>query len=241
MDLVPYSGIMDAPLSARRPGASKPGGINTLPPDPYDPRVKIARVGKQMGIPTLGQQQVTNRSIYHAVLLGASAAVIPQGFQLQFFTNLNAAAFPYTNISKNTFDAGESLIIQYVNWSVWTVTVASNTITNIQTIEQFLPGLNAMSWSLLISGVQVIKDFSNLASAAEWNANSQWGQNISASVNNGQAYIKLESEPCIVPNRPFTVSAQIPTGTLPTSAGTAYYLCCNFAGIGTLPNVQNTL
>lgn len=240
MDMYP-STMNEAPLSARPFGKSNTNQMQTLPPDPYDPRVKIARVGRQMGIPGLAKQQITNRSIYHAVLLGASAASIPNGFQLQFFTNLNAVAFPFTNISQNKFDAGESLICQYANWSVWSYNTSTSLITNIQTLEQFSSGLNAMSWSLFVSGTQLIKDFSNLSSAAEWNPASQWGQNISATVNNGQALIKLESEPCIVPNRAFTVQAQIPALTLPTAANTVYYLVLNLAGLGTIPFVQNTM
>jgi hypothetical protein len=233
----------DAPLSGfggmMRNARNKKRPLQTALPDPYSARVKIFRLSERMGVPGLKKGQVTNRAIYHAVQLGTSASTISNGTQLIFFQNLNSVAFPYSNINQNTFTAQECLIVQRVNFFVWTV--VSGNITKIQTIQQFQEGLNASTWSLFITGQQVIKQYSNVASQCEFNPRSKFGFNYASGVNDGQSTIYLEAEPGITPNREFQVNLQLPGATLPTLSGATYYIGCVLEGLGTIPAVEGTL
>ena len=225
-------------LEARRPKLSNPLAR------------RIAAVGRETYNPGLGKQQGTTFTIYDTISLTGSPNV------LNFFENLNNKGFPFTNLTRNSFTDAEAMVVQ----RAYLTLIRINNTTEYQllagnNVEIF--ELDAMAnlaieykkvslsqGSILVSGQEVLKNFSFLAATAAHNYGSKFKSLITAD-EAGQAFghnvYTFATSPSIPPNREFKVPVQIPSYTEQSGATNTDYIRLTLEGFGAIPSVQGTL
>lgn len=77
---------------------------------------KLVEVNAGQGNRGLQSQQASTRVIYDSLPSTASQAYY------RFFDGCNARTFPFTNLSENKLQVNESMVIKWVNFSVFTYT-----------------------------------------------------------------------------------------------------------------------
>lgn len=84
---------------------------------------KIVEVNAGQGNRGLQSQQASTRVIYDSLASTAGQAYY------RFFDGVNARTFPFTNLSENKLQVNESMVIKWVNFSVFTYTAGATTGT----------------------------------------------------------------------------------------------------------------
>lgn len=212
---------------------------------------RIAQVGRETYNPGLGKQQGTTITIYDTISLTGSPNV------LNFFENLNNKGFPFTNLTRNSFTDAEAMVIQ----RAYITLIRINNTTEYQVLpandiavyELDLMSIAAAQYSkfklaqgsILVSGQEVLKNFSYLAATASHNYNAQFkaGTNLQEETEGtfGHNVYTFATSPSIPPNREFKVPVQLPPYTEQSGNNSTDYLRLTLEGFGAIPSVQGTL
>jgi hypothetical protein len=214
------------------------------------PAQKLSVVAKRYNMPGLLKMQPTEQIIYDSIDLNTLSGSGPTTFS--FFANSNTKNFPLTNIQQNKLNAGNVIVIQYIQLAL--VTVASGVVTNIRTLEENLSGtvaatfkpLLASQLTIVLGSSEVVKDFPLTNGYAGFNPAAKFGNKSYATatvdVQYGSSSIELRSEPVILPQLEFKANLQLPqftTGSIP-AAGTQY-LRLSLGGFGTIPSMDRPM
>jgi hypothetical protein len=223
------------------------------------PSQKLAVVAKRYKMPGLLAMQPTEQIIYDSIDLSLLSSTGPTTFS--FFANTNTKNFPFANLQQNKLNAGNVIVVQYVQLQLVTCTVvgtAPNTVSvinNIRTLEEdqsatvdaiFKP-LLASQLTLVLGSSEVVKDFPLTNGYAGFNPNGKFGQKMrggpTATVTQyGNSSIDLRSEPVILPQLEFKANLQMPqfiAGNIPT-VGTQF-LRLVLGGFGTIPSMSKPM
>jgi len=211
---------------------------------------RISSVGRETNNPGLGKQQGTTITIYDTIALDGSPNVC------NFFENLNNKGFPFTNLTRNSFTDAEAMVIQRIylsmiridNANPYVLTAAN--VINIYELDAFTD-LNQQyekfglaQASILVSGQQVLKNFSIQSLLSSFNFKANFKNTMSDGQDTfrvGHNVYSFASTPSIPPNREFTVPITLPVYTDQSGAGNTDYLRLTLEGFGAIPSVSGTL
>lgn len=218
------------------------------------PSQKLAVVAKRYNMPGLLKMQPTEQLIYDSFDLSQLSSTGSN--TISFFANTNTKNFPFTNLQQNKLNAGNVIVVQYVQLQLITCTVVSgvSVITNIRALEENLSGTVAATFkplltsqlTLVLGSSEVVKDFPLTNGYAAFNPAGKFGNKAFASATISEQYghsnIDLRSEPVILPQLEFKANLQMPqfiTGNIPT-VGTQFLRLC-LGGFGTIPAMSRPL
>jgi hypothetical protein len=219
------------------------------------PSQKLAIVAKRYNMPGLLAMQPTEQIIYDSFDL--SQLSITGSTTVSFFANSNTKQFPLTNLQQNKLNAGNVIVVQYVQLQLVSCTVVNNVsvINNIRCLEENISGtvsstyksLLASQLTLVLGSSEVVKDFPLTNGYAGFNPNAKFGNKSYATatidVQYGSSSIELRSEPVILPQLEFKANLQIPqvvTGVPAATAGTQFLRLC-LGGFGTIPSMNKPM
>lgn len=209
---------------------------------------KIVRVGKEMGMPNIAQQQGTTRIIYDCLPLSSGA----NSQTLRFFENVNNRKFPFTNINQNKLNKGETLSLEFFSLQILTVQAGTQRVLNVLPIDNIAAGTNALyrsDMSILIAEDTVVKKLPLQSMYAPFNKDAKfYGQIL---VNPGvpalEANIGMPHDcfhfvnPIVIPqDLEFVMPLQIPAFTFIPGPDTDTYLMLTMEGLGTLFSPKTT-
>ena len=213
---------------------------------------RIAQVGRETYNPGLGKQQGTTINIYDTISLQGSPNV------LNFFESLSNKGYPFTNLNRNSFTDAESMVIQRAyltliridNSTPYSI-VAADVVAMWELDKMNLASAQYKKFllaqaSILVSGQEVLKNFSFLSAASSNNYEAKFKSPVSSAPAdnqsaNGHNVYTFASTPSIPPNREFKVSVQLPPYTASPPAENLDYLRLTLEGFGAIPSVQGTL
>ena len=177
---------------------------------------QIIGVNERLGNTAVRDMQGTTRAIFD-VLTGANT-------NFTFFSNVQARPFPFSNISQNRFEVGESLAIESIALLLFedTYPEATGVMYNYLQAGQINPLFN-----LYIGNQRVIKDL-DLSYSISTLGNTKGA----SAADNGSAVFYLETPIVIPPQIEFYATLQ--TSSVVGSTGLALI----FQGTGTLLNTQ---
>jgi len=219
------------------------------------PSQKLAVVAKRYNMPGLLAMQPTEQIIYDSFdLFGLSTS---GSTTVSFFANSNTKNFPFTNLQQNKLNAGNVIVVQYVQLQLISCTIVSgvSVINNIRTLEENISGtvnylykpLLASQLTLVLGSSEVVKDFPLTNGYAGFNPSAKFGSKSYATATldtqYGSSNIDLRSEPVILPQLEFKANLQMPqvvSGALPASAGLQFLRLC-LGGFGTIPSMNKPM
>jgi hypothetical protein len=222
------------------------------------PSQKLAIVAKRYKMPGLLAMQPTEQIIYDSIDLSLLSSTGPTTFS--FFANTNTKNFPFANLQQNKLNAGNVIVVQYVQLQLISCTVvgtAPNTVSvinNIRCLEENLSGtvaatfkpLLASQLTLILGSSEVVKDFPLTNGYAGFNPNGKFGSKSYATATidaqYGNSSIDLRSEPVILPQLEFKANLVMPqfiAGNIPT-VGTQF-LRLVLGGFGTIPSMSKPM
>jgi len=214
------------------------------------PSQKLAVVAKRYNMPGLLKMQPTEQIIYDQIDIATFSTT--GASTVSFFANSNTKSFPQTNLQQNKLNAGNVIVVQYVQLQL--ITQATGVITDIQTLEEdqsatvaaIYKPLLASQLTLVLGSSEVVKDFPLTNGYAGFNTSAKFGSKTRAgagaavTVQYGSSNIDLRSEPVILPQLEFKANLQIPAlAALPT-AGTKFLRLC-LGGFGTIPSMNKPM
>jgi hypothetical protein len=219
------------------------------------PSQKLAVVAKRYNMPGLLKMQPTEQLIYDSFDLAQLST--SGSTTVSFFTNSNTKNFPLTNLQQNKLNAGNVIVIQYVQLQLVTCAVVGgvSVITNIRALEENQSGtvgatfksLLASQLTIVLGSSEVVKDFPLTNGYAAFNPNARFGNKAFASATISEQYghsnIDLRSEPVILPQLEFKANLQLPqvaVGVPPATAGTQFLRLC-LGGFGTIPAMSRPM
>ena len=116
---------------------------------------QIVGVNQRLGNTAVPNMQGTTRMIFDTQTIGTSAT----NFTLNYFQGVSSRTYPFTNLSSNRFEVGESLAIQGITFGF---TIASIANLSNPIIPSLLEGTtnftNTLNFNLFIGNQRVIKD-----------------------------------------------------------------------------------
>lgn len=222
------------------------------------PSQKLAIVAKRYKMPGLLAMQPTEQIIYDSIDLSLLSSTGSTTFS--FFSNTNTKTFPFANLQQNKLNAGNVIVVQYVQLQLVSCTVvgtAPNTVSvinNIRCLEENISGtvaatfkpLLASQLTLTLGSSEVVKDFPLTNGYAGFNPAGKFGNKSYATatidVQYGNSSIDLRSEPVILPQLEFKANLQMPQfiqGNIPT-VGTQF-LRLVLGGFGTIPSMNKPM
>jgi len=218
------------------------------------PSQKLAIVAKRYKMPGLLAMQPTEQIIYDSIDLSLLSSTGPTTFS--FFANTNTKNFPFANLQQNKLNAGNVIVIQYVQLQLVSCTVVGgvSVINNIRCLEENLSGtvgatfkpLLASQLTIVLGSSEVVKDFPLTNGYAGFNPNGKFGNKAFASATISEQYgsssIDLRSEPVILPQLEFKANLQMPqfiAANIPT-VGTQF-LRLVLGGFGTIPSMSKPM
>jgi hypothetical protein len=209
---------------------------------------KIVRVGKQMGMPNIAEQQGTTRIIYDALPLQSSGV----SQTLQFFQNVNNRKFPFTNLNQNKLNKGETLSLQYFSFQILSCAAGTDRVLNIFPLDNIAGGTQALyrsDLSILIAEDTVVKKLPLQSMYAPFNKDAKfYGQVL---VNPGVPALEANLgfphdafrfvNPIIIPqDLEFVMPLQLPAFTGAFDPAADFYLMMTMEGLGTLFSPKTT-
>lgn len=209
---------------------------------------KIVRVGKQMGMPNVAEQQGTTRIIYDCLPLAGSAT----SQTLKFFENVNNRKFPFTNLNQNKLNKGETLSLQYFSFQILSCVKNTSQVLNVLPLDNIAGGTNALyrsDLSILIAEDTVVKKLPLQSMYAPFNKDSKfYGQIL---VNPGVPALVANLgfphdcfhfvNPIVIPqDLEFTMPLQLPAFALLPNPDVDFYLMMTMEGLGTLFSPKST-
>lgn len=222
------------------------------------PAQKLGVVAKRYNMPGLLKMQPTEQIIYDSIDLSTLSSAGSTTFS--FFANTNTKNFPFTNLQQNKLNAGNVIVVQYVQLQLIScsiVTVAgvnTSVITNIRTLEENLSGtvaatfkpLLASQLTLVVGSSEVVKDFPLTNGYAGFNPAGKFGTKAFASATiceqYGHSSVDLRSEPVILPQLEFKANLQMPQfiqASIPTPG--TQFLRLVLGGFGTIPSMAKPM
>lgn len=211
----------------------------------YNAGAKIGKVTKNMGIAGIGTMQGTTRIIYDAVKLETS---VNQN-TLKFFENVNTRKFPFTNISENKLQVGETIAMQRFSMLVLAVDRATGRPTDLATLASFttLKPLYRSDLSFSIAQDTVVKKLPLQSMYSAFNRNSNFNGSqtfgaggVTTSFEVSHDVFHFDNPIVIPPNIEFVASLQIPPVVMPAEETKDYYLMMTLEGLGSLFAPKNT-
>lgn len=219
------------------------------------PAQKLGIVAKRYNMPGLLAMQPTEQIIYDSFDLAQLSTT--GSTTISFFANSNTKSFPLTNLQQNKLNAGNVIVVQYVQLQLITCTVVGGVsiIGNIRCLEENISNtvgatfksLLASQLTLVLGSSEVVKDFPLTNGYAGFNPSAKFGAKAfataTADVQYGSSNIDLRSEPVILPNLEFKANLQIPqvaVGVPPAAAGTQF-LRLVLGGFGTIPSMNKPM
>lgn len=206
---------------------------------PYNAGKKIVGVTDRMGVKGIQNMQGTTRVIYDSVEIQSSA----NNSSVIFFENVNTRKFPFTNISENKLQVGETIAMQRFSIMVMGVD-ATGKITGINPLSSNLDTepLYRSDLNISIAQDQVVKKLPLHVMYAPFNRNSNFVSGITFGNNPGitttfqisHDVFHFDNPIVIPPQIEFTATLQIPAITLNIPVGSKAYLVMTMEGLGSL-------
>jgi len=199
---------------------------------------KIVSVNDAMGVKGIGKQQGTTRIIYDSVKLNTSA----NSTTVTLFKDCKTRQYPYTNLSENKLQVGESIAMQ--RFSIFILEVAAGTNNPLGTLPlAYFPAFSRLYRSDMnfnIAQNQVIKQLPLHSMYAPFNHKSKFYgesqfQPAGGDLNSFQIpqdVYEFDNPIIIPPQIEFYSEIIIPAVTVP--AGFDFYLMMNIEGLGSL-------
>jgi len=180
---------------------------------------KLVSASNRMGNKGIKDQQMTTVEYFDYLPYAP-------GTTLNFFENVNARSFPFTNLTQNELQTGESMVIKRI-WFTVATQVAGN-ITNIQTFEQAaLTGQYLSQFAWFNDNVRVLKPMSLTQFQAEFNRKG-W--------NTDNNVMHLETDITIMPLIKFSSTLRL----VPGAAVANLFIGCHIGGMGTILSPKGT-
>jgi hypothetical protein len=215
------------------------------------PSQKLAVVAKRYKMPGLLAMQPTEQIIYDSIDIATFSTT--GATTVSFFANSNTKSFPFTNLQQNKLNAGNVIVVQYVQLQLITTDATTQVITDIQTLEEDQTGLIgaiykpllASQLTIVLGSSEVVKDFPFTNGYAGFNPNAKFGTKFRSAAaatitQYGNSNVELRSEPVILPQLEFKANLQVPAlAALPT-AKTKYLRLC-LGGFGTIPSMAKPM
>jgi hypothetical protein len=218
------------------------------------PSQKLAVVAKRYKMPGLLAMQPTEQIIYDSIDLSLLSSTGPTTFS--FFANTNTKNFPFANLQQNKLNAGNVIVVQYVQLQLVSCTVVNNVpvINNIRCLEENLSGtvaatfkpLLASQLTIVLGSSEVVKDFPLTNGYAGFNPSAKFGNKSYATatidVQYGSSSVDLRSEPVILPQLEFKANLQMPqfiAANIP--AVNTQFLRLVLGGFGTIPSMAKPM
>lgn len=205
---------------------------------PGNANTKIVRVNDNIGAKNINKMQGTTRVLYDAVKFVTSA----NNVTLNFFENVNLKKFPFTNISENKLQVGETIAVQRFSFAIMNCVLNTGTVTLIKPIayEPTFWGLYASQMSFSIAQDQVLKKIPLHTMYAPFNKNSRFFGNAvnqavggpMLSTEEPQDVFHLDNPIVIPPQIEFTAQLQIPPVTVTDTSD--FYMVMTIEGLGSL-------
>jgi hypothetical protein len=183
---------------------------------------QIVGVNDRLGNYAVAKMQGTTRCIYDGIQGG--------GTNFSFFENVQSRIFPFTNISQNRFEVGESLAIESI------VIAYMSDVTTFQTAQ--LNGIlelgqnTAPLINIYIGNQRVVKDLDMTYSLV--NLGNIISTNSGNTLGDLSAVFRLETPIVIPPQIEFYVTLELNVPAVETSA-----VFCFLQGTGTLLNPKS--
>jgi hypothetical protein len=213
------------------------------------PAQKLATIAKRYKMPGLLAMQPTEQIIYDQIDIANFSTT--GSTTVSFFANSNTKSFPQTNLQQNKLNAGNVIVVQYIQLQL--ITQASGIITDIQTLEEDQSGtvaaiykpLLASQLTLVLGSSEVVKDFPLTNGYAGFNPNAAFGSKFRSGAavsitQYGSSNIELQSEPVILPQLEFKANLQIPALSALPASGTKFLRLC-LGGFGTIPSMSKPM
>jgi hypothetical protein len=193
----------------------------------YD-QLKLISASNNFGNRNIKKQQGSTIEIFDYIQL---VPPVPQPpLILSFFTDAKNKLFPFTNITDNRIDVGESMLIEYIYFSVALISTGGG--IPIGSIETVVPlgtgntGLGLAQYSWFNDNNRVLKNKSLCSHYAEFNATAS-----SERTNIKELETKITIQPLI----PFRCELQIPLiPVLPLPRDVSIFIGCHIKGSGSL-------
>lgn len=218
-----------------------------LPSGGLTPNRKIVKVGQQFSPSNLNiaDQQPTTRNVFDYIKLTPSAN--PQ--TLQYFRNVNTKQFPFTNITENKFNSGESLSVLRMYLAVMLVTTATGEISGLVDLDYAsqLEKFYASQLNVFIDNNRVVKDLAVTSFKGQFNPTAKFGAQAAVQPTAGaviylatsQCVFELDDVMVIPENITYRAELQIPAFAAAPFASTDTYLGLFFEGLGALVSPKN--
>lgn len=214
------------------------------------PNSKIVRVNDKIGAKGIGKQQGTTRVIYDSIEIVSGATTT-----YNFFENVNSKRFPFTNLTQNKLQVGETIALQrfsmfivVYDFTVPTAPVAS-IIYPLDAPQLGVQGIYKSEMSFQISQDTVIKKLPLTSMFAPFNKSAQFSGQVDINVfgvNIGLSrphdVYEFDNPIVIPPDIEFIAPVQIPnifTGGLPAAPFKAF-LTLSIEGLGSLFSPKST-
>lgn len=202
---------------------------------------KIVSVNDKLGFRGISKQQGTSRAIYDTIKLDATT----NNSTIRFFENVNTRQFPFTNITENKLQVGESLAIQRFSLSIVNYDPSTKTVRSQNPIGFFgnLAGLYRSDISVSIAQDQVIKKLPVHTMHAPFNKNSKFigisqvGQTVDPTLTSFELphdVFHLDNNIIIPPQIEFFAELQLPPINVTNTATNEFYMCLTLEGLGSL-------
>lgn len=180
---------------------------------------KIVGASNRFGNQGIQNQQLTTMEVFHYLPLASNVT-------LDFFRNVNTAIFPFSNIQENRLQVGETMVINRIYFDLIEVENATNSITDVSTIEVTAPPVYLSQFSWLNDNNRVIKEL-GLTNMKPAHNRKGW--------NELNDVFHLETDITIQPLIRFICQLQLPVFTPPVAReGFTWYIGCHAQGTGTL-------
>lgn len=207
---------------------------------------KVVSVNNKIGAKNINQMQGTTRVLYDSVLLQVST----NGTVLQFWSDVNLKKFPFTNISENKLQIGETIAIQRYSFAIMSIPIATpNFIEEIKPFDQAPAffGLYRSDMSFAIAQDTVLKKLPLHTMYAPFNKDSRFYGSLQFQIFGGllsigvpQDVMHLDSDLVIPPQIEFTAAVQIPAITFVPNVANNYYMVMTIEGLGSLFSPKGT-
>lgn len=199
---------------------------------------KIVQTNKRLGVDGIGKMQGTTRIIYDSIKLANTTT----STVLTLFKDANNRRYPFTNLSENKLQVGESMAMQRFSFQLVTTVVGTDEVQGIFPLYYFpqFARMYRSDMSFSIAQSQVIKALPLQSMYAPFNRNSNFygmyqlqpAAGDLASFGLPHDVFHFDNDIIIPPQIEFQLDLQIPLITLP--AGSDWYLMCTLEGLGSL-------
>lgn len=193
-----------------------------------------------MGFPNIQHMQGTTRVIYDSLQLQTTAT----NTILTFFENVNTRKFPFTNLTENKFQIGETMALQRFSMMIVEFQPSTQQVKSINSLAalgEFKP-LYRSDMNFLIAQDTVIKKlplqslYSAFNKDSRFNTAQVFGANpgLTNSFEISQDVFWFDNDIVLPPQIEFLAQLQIPPITLPATADRTWHLMITMEGLGSL-------